>query len=166
MSMVSSSLGEGLKQWKIEEHRGEKHMTNKQVTITKEEKNTLYMDGLVSKDINELFVKATTRTYLNKFIERNFNNNREEFYNWMKENHLIERSVNITGEYKEDINFDYCLDEGEDIDDLDFTEIVRQEVSNNSYGDFDPYEDNLEVETKVLMQYGECDIIEDLKEAV
>ena len=65
-------------------------MTNKQVTITKEEKNTLYMDGLVSKDINELFVKATTRTYLNKFIERNFNNNREEFYNWMKENHLIE----------------------------------------------------------------------------
>ena len=41
MSMVSSSLGEGLKQWKIEEHRGEKK-TNKQVTITKEEKNTLY----------------------------------------------------------------------------------------------------------------------------
>ena len=69
-----------------------------------------------------------------------------------------------TGEYKEDINFDYSLDEGEDIDDLDFTESKARR--SNSYGDFDPYEDNLEVETKVLMQYGECDIIEDLKEAV
>ena len=26
------------------------------------------MDGLVSKDINELFVKVTTRTYLNKLL--------------------------------------------------------------------------------------------------